>query len=95
MTLALVREAIDACASTDAAVFARRARNAIAQALLAESLGRVSAAAPPHDPPVEALRERVGAELSDALAAVYRGGDGWTTHAIDALEPLHELARRA
>ena len=39
------------------------------------------------------LRERFGPELAAELAAVYAGGPDWTTHAIDALEPLHALTR--
>ena len=50
-------------------------------------------APPERPPPVESLRERLGPELAAELAAVYAGGPDWTTHAIDALEPLHALAR--
>jgi hypothetical protein len=37
---------------------------------------------------------RVGPELAEQLAVVYDGGAGWTSHAIDALAPLHALAAR-
>jgi hypothetical protein len=91
MSLEPVRQALDAAPSTDTATLARAARNAIAQAVLAEAL---SPEAPtPAEPPVAALRERFGPELAEKLAAVYAGGRGWTAHAIDALEPLHALAR--
>jgi hypothetical protein len=94
MTLEAVREAIDACGETDRAAFARRTRNALAAAILAESLAHDVPAAPDHEPPVAELHSRVGDDLGDALAAIYEGRGDWTSRAIDALEPLHELARR-
>ena len=89
MTLDTVRQAIDSCGDTDTAVFARRTRNAIAMAIVA----RESSTPPPHEPPVAQLREVLGDDLADHLATVYAGGEDWTTHAIDALEPLNALAR--
>lgn len=94
MSLEAVRDAIDACAETDRAVFARRTRNALAAAILSESLAHAVPAPADHEPPVAELRSRVGDELGETLAAIYEGTDGWTSRAIDALEPLHELARR-
>jgi hypothetical protein len=41
------------------------------------------------------VHERVGPELAAELLTVYEGGDDWTRHAIDALEPLHALTRRS
>jgi hypothetical protein len=93
MSLAAVRAALDAAPSEDTATLARRARNALAQAVLAEAFSHEPAPPPERLPPVESLRERLGPELAAELAAVYAGGPDWTTHAIDALEPLHALAR--
>ena len=93
MSLAAVRAALDAAPSADTATLARRARNALAQAVLAEALSHELPAPPARRPPVESLRERLGPELAAELAAVYAGGPDWTTHAIDALEPLHALTR--
>lgn len=89
-----LRDAVDAAVSTNRADFARAARNAVAQAILAAALAPDSAAGPPaHDPPEIEVRELVGRELGDALTALYRGGGDWTSRAIDLLEPLNELAR--
>lgn len=93
VTLAAVREAIDTCADSDPAVFARRTRNALAAAILAESFAHAEPGAPSHEPPVAELRDRVGDDLSQALAAIYEGCADWPSRAIDALEPLHTLAR--
>jgi len=93
VTLEAVRETIDACAGTDPAVFARRTRNALATAILAESLAHSSPPPPAHPAPVDELRTTVGDELSAELAAIYEGSDDWTSRAIDALEPLHAIAR--
>jgi hypothetical protein len=92
MSLDAVRDAIDSCGSMDTAVFARCARNAIAQAILAEALGHTEPRAPAHAPP-PVLHDYVGVELGEQLVAVYAGGSDWTSHAIDALEPLNALAR--
>lgn len=89
-----MREAIDACAETDRAVFARRTRNALAAAILAESLTHAAPEPADHAPPLDELRGRVGDDLGDSLAAIYEGGEDWTSRAIDALEPLHAIARR-
>ena len=94
MSLAAVRAAIDAAPSEDTPTLARRARNALAQAVLAESLAHAAPPPPDRQPPLDALRDRLGPDLAAELAAVYAGGPDWTTHAIDALEPLHALARR-
>ena len=93
MSLAAVRAALDAAPSEDTATLARRARNALAQAVLAEAFSHEPPAPPERLPPVESLRKRLGAELAAELTAVYAGGPDWTTHAIDALEPLHALTR--
>ena len=91
MSLADVRAALDTAPTADTAALARRARNEIAKAVVAEALAHETP--PPADPPVDALRERFGPELATELAAVYAGGPDWTSHAIDALEPLHALTR--
>jgi hypothetical protein len=90
-----LRAAIDAATELDSAAFARRARNAIAQAVIAAAIAAQDTLTPVgHGAPLEELRGRVGPELAAELAAVYEGGAGWTSHAIDALEPLHSLAGR-
>lgn len=94
MSLQAVREAIDLCGETDRAAFARRTRNALAQAILAESFAHAAPEPAAHEPPVDELRSTVGDELGDALAAIYEGSGDWTSRAIDALEPLHAIARR-
>ena len=93
MSLDGIRDAIDEAPLTDTAAFARRVRNAIAQAVLTEAFAHERVAPPRRDPPADALTARVGPELAAELVVVYAGGSNWTTHAIDALEPLHELAR--
>ena len=88
-----LRDAVDQVAARDRAAFARAARNAVAQAILAAALAPGSAAGrPEHEPPVDEVRELLGTELGDALTELYRGGDDWTSRAIDLLEPLNELA---
>ena len=90
-----LRAAIDSATELDSAAFARRARNAIAQAVVAAAFAAQATLTPVgHEAPIEELRGRVGPELAADLAAVYEGGAGWTSHAIDALEPLHSLATR-
>ena len=93
MSLAAVRDAIDSCGELDTATFARRTRNAIAQAIVGEALVHNREPPPPHEPPVDELHRRLGDDLGDTLVAVYEGGDDWTSRAIDALPTLHELAR--
>jgi hypothetical protein len=93
VSLAAVREAIDTCSDCEPSVFARRTRNAIAAAILAEALAHDEPEPAPHAPPVAELRDRIGEDLSELLAAVYEGGADWTSRAIDALEPLHAIAR--
>src|SRR2546423_7344049 len=88
------REAVDAAAEADRVASARRARNAVAQAILAAALAPAEAVAPPdHPPPAAEVRELVGPELGDALTALYDGGAGWTSRAIDLLAPLNDAAR--
>jgi hypothetical protein len=90
-----LRAAIDSATELDSAAFARRTRNAIAQAVVAAAIAAQDTLMPAdHGAPIEELRGRVGPELAAELAAVYEGGAGWTSHAIDALEPLHSLVRR-
>ncbi len=91
MSLEGVRRALDDAPAADTAALARATRNAIAQAVLAEAFSHEPPE--PAEPPLTSLRERFGPELAEELAAVYAGGADWTTHAIDALEPLHALAR--
>jgi hypothetical protein len=93
MSLAALRAAVDAAPSEDTATLARRARNALAQAVVAEALTHEAPPPPEHPPPLDALRDHLGPALAAELAAVYAGGPDWTTHAIDALEPLHALTR--
>jgi hypothetical protein len=90
-----LRAAIESAPDLDAAAFARRARNAIAQAVVAAAFAAEESLVPPErEPPLEELSGRVGPELAAELAVVYDGNAGWTSHAIDALEPLHALAVR-
>ena len=87
------RETIDAVGAAERAEFARAARNAVAGAILAAALAPDTAAGrPEHEPPEAEIRELVGPDLGAELAALYRGGDDWTSRAIDLLEPLNELA---
>jgi hypothetical protein len=89
------RETIDAASLDGRASFARAARNAVAQAILATALAREAsapAAAPEHEPPEAEIRALLGADLGGELAALYRGGDDWTSRAIDLLAPLNEVA---
>jgi hypothetical protein len=94
VSLAAIRDAIDEAGRTDTATFARRARNAIAQAVVGEALAHDEPEPPAHDPPVDELRRHVGADLADRLAALYAGDRDWTSHAIEALAPLNALARQ-
>jgi len=88
------RDTIDSVSLAERASFARAARNAVARAILAASLAPEAAPPPPeHDPPEAEIRELVGADVASELAALYRGGDDWTSRAIDLLEPLNDLAR--
>jgi hypothetical protein len=89
-----LRDAVDTAASADRASFARSARNAVAQAILAAALAPGSTAGQPdHEPPEDEVRDLLGPDLGAALTELYRGGDDWTSRAIDLLEPLNELAR--
>jgi hypothetical protein len=92
MSLEAVRDAIDSCPESEPAVFARRTRNALAQAILASALAREAPEPPAHEAPVDDLRRCVGDELGGLLAEIYAGGEEWTSRAIDALPPLHALA---
>ena len=89
-----LRATIDAADASDRAAFARAARNAIAKTILAAAFEPVVPAPPAHDPPAQ-MFDLLGPDLADEVAALYRGGDDWTTHAIDVLEPLNDLAKRA
>jgi hypothetical protein len=93
MSLDAVREAIDSCPESEPAAFARRTRNALAQAILASALTREAPEPPAHSAPVDDLRRCVGDELGGLLAEIYAGDGDWTSRAIDALPPLHALAR--
>jgi hypothetical protein len=89
-----LREAIDTTPTDDRAAFARAARNAVARAILAAAMVPDAFAGPPeHEPPEREVRELLGPDVGDALTALYRGGDDWTSRAIDLLAPLNELAR--
>jgi hypothetical protein len=88
-----IRAAIDSAPVQDTASFARQARNAIALAVLDAAVSNQPPRPPEHEPPAQELHERVGPELAAELLRVYEGGDDWTRHAIDALEPLHALTR--
>jgi hypothetical protein len=88
-----LRETIDSADASDRAGFARATRNAVAKTIVAAAFEPVVPEAPAHDPPPQ-MFDLLGPELADEVAALYRGGDDWTTHAIDVLEPLNELAKR-
>ena len=87
-----LRAAIDAADASDRAAFARATRNAVAKTILAAALERVEPAPPAHQPPPQ-IFDLLGPDLGSEVATVYRGDDDWTTHAIDLLQPLNELAR--
>jgi len=88
-----LRATVDAAVASDRAAFARAARNAVAQAILAAALTPgAGAGQPEHEPPEAEVRDLLGPDVGDALTALYRGGDDWTSRAIDLLEPLNELA---
>jgi hypothetical protein len=88
-----LRDTIDAVAAAEGAAFARAARNAVARAILTAALASdATAGRPEHEPPEAEMRELLGPDLGTELAALYRGGDDWTSRAIDLLEPLNELA---
>lgn len=89
-----IRLAIDEAPRIDTPTFARRTRNAIAQAVVGEALAHREPAPPAHEPPVAELRRHVGPELAERLTAVYAGGRDWTSPALDALAPLNALAKR-
>lgn len=91
MSFDAVRDAIDSCPASEPAVFARRTRNALAQAILASALARDLPDPPVRAAPVDDLRRCVGDELGVLLAEIYAGGEEWTSRAIDALPPLHAL----
>jgi hypothetical protein len=88
-----LRDTVDTAVASDRAAFARAARNAVAQAILAAALAPdAGAGRPEHEPPEAEVRELLGPDVGDALTALYRGGDDWTSRAIDLLEPLNALA---
>jgi hypothetical protein len=91
--LSSLRDTVDAAPSHDRAAFARAARNAVAQAILAAALAPdAMPGEPEHEPPVAEVRELLGRDLGEQLTALYRGGDDWTSRAIDLLEPLNVAA---
>jgi hypothetical protein len=88
-----LRNTVDAAVASDRAAFARAARNAVAQAILAAALAtNADAGRPEHEPPAAEMRDLLGPDVGDALTELYRGGDDWTSRAIDLLAPLNELA---
>jgi hypothetical protein len=88
-----LRETVDTAPAYDRAAFARAARNAVAQAILTAAVTPGAAPGQPeHEPPEAELRELLGPDLGEALTTLYRGGDGWTSLAIDLLEPLNAVA---
>jgi hypothetical protein len=88
-----LRDAVDTAGASDRAAFARATRNAVARAILAAALAPGTAAGQPErEPPETQVRDLLGPEVGNALTALYRGGDDWTSRAIDLLEPLNELA---
>jgi hypothetical protein len=88
-----LRDTVDAAAATDRAAFARAARNAVAQAILAAALAPESdPGRPEHEPPAAELRQLLGPDVGNALTELYLGGGDWTSRAIDLLEPLNALA---
>jgi hypothetical protein len=88
-----LRDTVDAAVASDRAAFARAARNAVAQAILAAALAPGSdPGRPEHEPPAQEVRDLLGPDVGDALTELYRGGDDWTSRAIDLLEPLNTLA---
>ena len=87
------RDAIDDVSLGERTAFARAARNAVAKAILAAALAPDAPTPPPdREPPEAEMSALVGPDVGAELAALYRGGDGWTSRAIDLLEPLNELA---
>jgi hypothetical protein len=88
-----LRDTVDTAGGSDRAAFARAARNAVAQAILAASLAPGAAAGQPeHDPPLTEVCDLLGPDVGSALTELYRGGENWTSRAIDLLEPLNALA---
>ena len=88
-----LRDTVDAVAASDRAGFARAARNAVAQAILAAALAPdAHPGRPEHEPPAREVRDLLGSDVGDALTELYHGGADWTSRAIDLLEPLNALA---
>ena len=88
-----LRDTVDTAVASDRTAFARAARNAVAQAILAAALAPdAGTGLPEHEPPAAEVRELLGPDIGDALTALYLGGDDWTSRAIDLLQPLNELA---
>jgi hypothetical protein len=90
------RETIDAASLEGRASFARAARNAVAQTILAAALAADTAetAVPPeHEPRQAEITALLGPHLGAELVALYRCGDDWASRAIDLLAPLNEAAR--
>ncbi|HEY8647035.1 MAG TPA: hypothetical protein VIL77_14290 [Gaiellaceae bacterium] len=88
-----LRAAVDAAGERDRAAFAREARNAVAQAILAAALTPDSPCRrAEREPPEAKISELLGPDLGGELAELYRGGADWTSRAIDLLEPLNHVA---
>jgi hypothetical protein len=88
-----LRDTLDGVGAAERAAFARAARNAVAHAILAAALvPDPGPDLPEHEPPEAEIRALLGPDLGAELAALYRGGDDWTSRAIDLLEPLNNVA---
>ncbi len=88
-----LRDTVDAAVASDRAGFARAARNAVAQAILAAAVAPgADPGRPEHEPPAKEVRDLLGPDVGDALTELYRGGADWTSRTIDLLEPLNVLA---
>lgn len=91
--LRFLRDTVDNAPASGRVAFARATRNAVAQAILAAALAPDTVVGKPdREPPGAKVRDLLGPDLGEALAALYRGDDDWTSRAIDLLEPLNELA---
>jgi len=92
--LGQLRDAVDRATDRDAVAFARATRNAVALAILAAAMTPGGTTAQDGREPQEArFFELLGDSLGSEVAAVYRGGEGWTSRAIDLLEPLNRIAQ--
>ena len=88
-----LRDTLDGAGAAERAAFARAARNAVAHAILDAALvPDPEPGLPEHEPPEAEIRALLGPDLGADLAALYRGGEGWTSRAIDLLQPLNDVA---